>query len=72
MVLRVTGVDYESLDYGEQEYSVKRPEAALKNFEPGFHVYQYLYLTHSTPVRGEKNWTTVFTKVDLALICFPT
>lgn len=43
MVLRVPGVDYESLDHGEQEYAVKRLEAALKNFGPGFHVYQYLF-----------------------------
>lgn len=42
MVLRVRGVDYESLDSGEQEYAVKRLEAALKAFGPGFHVYQYL------------------------------
>ena len=43
MVLRVLGVDYESLDHGEQEYSVKRLEAALKAFGPGFHIYQYLF-----------------------------
>jgi type IV secretion/conjugal transfer VirB4 family ATPase len=43
MVLKVTGVDYESLDSGEQEYAVKRLEAALKSFGPGFHVYQYLF-----------------------------
>jgi type IV secretory pathway VirB4 component len=43
MVLRVRGVDYESLDSGEQEYAVKRLEAALKAFGPGFHVYQYLF-----------------------------
>ena len=41
MVLSVPGVDYESLDRSEQEYSVKRLEAALKAFGPGFHVYQY-------------------------------
>ena len=35
MVLRVTGVDYESLDHGEQEYAVKRLEAALKILRPG-------------------------------------
>ena len=46
MVLRVTGVDYESLDYGKQESAVKRLEAALKNFSPGFHVYQYLFKTN--------------------------
>jgi type IV secretion system protein VirB4 len=43
MVLRVGGVDYESLDRGAQEYAVKRLEAALKSFGPGFHVYQYLF-----------------------------
>ena len=43
MVLHVEGVDYESLDHGEQEYAVKRLEAALKAFGPGFHVYQYLF-----------------------------
>jgi len=43
MVLRVTGVDYESLDRSEQEYAVKRLEAALKAFGPSFHVYQYLF-----------------------------
>ena len=39
MVLRVSGVDYESLDHAEQEYAVKRLEAALKVFGPSFHVY---------------------------------
>jgi type IV secretion system protein TrbE len=43
MVLRVGGVDYESLDSGAQEYAVKRLEAALKSFGPGFHIYQYLF-----------------------------
>jgi type IV secretion/conjugal transfer VirB4 family ATPase len=43
MVLSVPGADYESLDRSEQEYAVKRLEAALKAFGPGFHVYQYLF-----------------------------
>jgi len=43
MVLSVPGVDYESLDRSEQEYAVKRLEAALKAIGPGFHVYQYLF-----------------------------
>ncbi len=43
MVLSVPGVDYESLDRSQQEYAVKRLEAALKAFSPGFHVYQYLF-----------------------------
>jgi type IV secretory pathway VirB4 component len=48
MVLRVGGVDYESLDSGEQEYAVKRLEAALKAFGPCLHVYQYLF-KHNRP-----------------------
>lgn len=48
VVLRVGGVDYESLDSGEQEYAVKRLESALKAFGPGFHVYQYLF-KHNRP-----------------------
>jgi hypothetical protein len=43
MVLSISGVDYESLDRSEQEYAIKRLEAALKAFGPGFHVYQYLF-----------------------------
>jgi type IV secretion/conjugal transfer VirB4 family ATPase len=43
MVLSVPGVDYESLDHSNQEYAVKRLEAALKSFGPGFHVYQSLF-----------------------------
>ena len=36
-------MDYESLDRAAQDYAVKRLEAALKAFGPGFHVYQYLF-----------------------------
>src|SRR6267143_3448399 len=43
IVLSISGVDYESLDRSEQEYAVKRMEAALKAFGSGFHVYQYLF-----------------------------
>src|SRR5258708_7095618 len=43
MVLSVPGVDYESLDRSEQEYAVKRLEAALKAIGAGFDVYQYLF-----------------------------
>jgi type IV secretion system protein VirB4 len=46
MVLSIAGVDYESLGHVEQEYAVKRLEAALKSFGPGFHVYQYLFKTN--------------------------
>ena len=50
MVLSVPGVDYESLDRAEQEYAVKRLEAALKAFGPGFHVYQYLFKSNRPDV----------------------
>jgi type IV secretion system protein TrbE len=43
MVLRISGIDYESLDNSEQDYAVKRLESALKGFGVGFHVYQYLF-----------------------------
>jgi type IV secretion/conjugal transfer VirB4 family ATPase len=43
MILSVPGVDYESLDRAAQDYGVKRLEAALKAFGPGFHIYQYLF-----------------------------
>src|SRR5438093_9040764 len=46
IVLRVRGVDYESLDQTAQEYAVKRLEAALKVFGPGFYIYQYLFKTN--------------------------
>src|SRR5579872_3292557 len=46
IVLRVRGVDYESLDQTAQEYAVKRLEAALKTFGIGFHIYQYLFKTN--------------------------
>ncbi len=50
MALRVTGADYESLDHSQQENAVKRLEAALKNFGPGFHVYQYLFKTNNPEI----------------------
>lgn len=46
MILSVPGVDYESLDSGEQQYAVRRLESALKTFGEGFHVYQYLFKTN--------------------------
>jgi type IV secretory pathway VirB4 component len=53
MVLGVPGVDYESLDSGSQEYAVKRLEAALKSFGPGFRVYQYLFKSNQPDIPFE-------------------
>ena len=46
VVLKVCGVDFESLDQAGQEFAVRRLEAALKSFGLGFHVYQYLFKTN--------------------------
>ena len=53
MVLGAPGVDYESLDSGSQEYAVKRLEAALKSFGPGFRVYQYLFKSNRPEIPFE-------------------
>jgi type IV secretion system protein VirB4 len=53
MVLGVPGMDYESLDSGSQEYAVKRLEAALKSFGPGFRVYQYLFKSNRPEIPFE-------------------
>src|SRR5246127_4387503 len=54
IVLRVRGVDYESLDQTAQEYAVKRLEAALKTFGVGFHIYQYLFKTNRPDIPFNK------------------
>ncbi len=43
LVIRVEGIDHESLDSGQQTYAVERLEAAMRAFGLGFHVYQYLF-----------------------------
>jgi type IV secretion/conjugal transfer VirB4 family ATPase len=53
MVLSVPGVDYESLDYDSQDYSVKRLESALKSFGSGFRVYQYLFKSNRPEIPFE-------------------
>jgi type IV secretory pathway VirB4 component len=55
MVLSVPSVDYESLDHSEQEYAVKRLEAALTAFGPGLHVYQYLFKSNRPDIPFAKN-----------------
>jgi type IV secretory pathway VirB4 component len=55
MVLSVPGVDYESLDHSEQEYAVKRLEAALTAFGLALHVYQYLFKSNRPDIPFAKN-----------------
>jgi hypothetical protein len=64
IVLSVSGVDYESLDRAAQEYAVKRLEAALKAFGPGFHVYQYLFRSNRPDVPREVRRPGGGTSVD--------
>ena len=64
-VLRVPGMDYESLDRAEQDYAVKRLEAALKAFGPGFHVYQYLFKSNCPDIPfAEYNDPVVSAAID--------
>jgi len=65
MILSVPGVDYESLDRAEQEYAVKRLESALKAFDPGFHVYQYLFKSNCPDIPfAEYDDPVVATAID--------
>ena len=43
MVLRVRGIDYESLDHASRDHAVKRLEAALRTFDSRVRVYQALF-----------------------------
>ena len=49
MVLRVQGIDYESLDHASRDHAVKRLEAALRTFDPRVRVYQVLFKTDLPP-----------------------
>jgi hypothetical protein len=61
MVLSVPGVDYKSLDRSEQEYAVKRLEAALKAFGRAFHVYQSLFKSNlpDIPIGRHSCWASM-------------
>ena len=41
--IRISGVDYQSLDSDQRQYAVRRLESALKGFGEGFRVLQYLF-----------------------------
>ncbi len=42
LVLRLCGADYECLDHQERDHLARRFEAALRVFDEGFRLYQYL------------------------------
>jgi type IV secretion/conjugal transfer VirB4 family ATPase len=47
-VLRIGGIDYESLDHAGRDYSVKRLEAALRSLDDKCRLYQILF-KHNRP-----------------------
>jgi len=51
MVLRVSGVDYESLDHGARDLAVKRLEAALRVFDDKTRIYQLLFKSQAEVVQ---------------------
>jgi type IV secretory pathway VirB4 component len=48
-VLRIGGIDYESLDHAGRDYAVKRLEAALRSLDDKCRLYQILF-KHNRPV----------------------
>ena len=46
LVLKVKGIDYESLDYAARDLAVKRLEAALRVFDEKTRIYQILFKNH--------------------------
>src|ERR1700722_5636251 len=47
-VLRIGGIDYESLDHAGHDYAVKRLEAAFRTLDDTMRLYQILF-KHSRP-----------------------
>ncbi len=47
-VLKIGGIDYESLDHAGRDYAVKRLEAALRSFDDRSRLYQILF-KHNRP-----------------------
>jgi len=54
VVLRVRGIDYESLDSTSRDHAVKRLEAALRTFDPRVRVYQALFKTNQPEIPHQK------------------
>jgi len=50
VVLRVRGIDCESLDSTSRDHAVKRLEAALRTFDPRVRVYQALFKTNQPQI----------------------
>jgi type IV secretion system protein VirB4 len=50
LVLKLGGVDYESLDHAARDHAVKRLEAALRVFDEKTRIYQMLFKSHAEVV----------------------
>ena len=51
VVLRVNGMDYESLDHGARDLAVKRLEAGLRVFDEKIRIYQLLFKSQAEVVQ---------------------
>src|SRR5260370_26548153 len=54
VVLRVKGIDYESLDHASRDHSVKRLEAALRTLDSRMRVYQALFKNNEPVIPHER------------------
>jgi len=54
VVLRVKGIDYESLDHASSDHAVKRLEAALRTFDSRIRFYQALFKTNEPSITHEQ------------------
>src|SRR5579864_1082948 len=50
LVLRLTGIDYESLDFAARDLAVKRLEAALRVFDEKTRIYQLLFKRQASAI----------------------
>ena len=54
VVLRVKGIDYESLDHASRDHSIKRLEAAFRTLDSRIRVYQTLFKTNEPVIPHEQ------------------
>src|SRR5260370_41636759 len=64
MVLRVKGIDYESLDHASRDHAVNRLEAALRAFDSRGRVYQALLTSHD-PALPHREYTNPLDKATM-------
>jgi type IV secretion system protein TrbE len=55
VLLRVKGIDYESLDHSSRDHAVKRLEAALRTFDSRIRLYQVLFKTNNPAIPHQQH-----------------